>query len=72
MKCENVFCIYHAKGSCRWKQIAVDPLGMCSECIYPEPEAEALAREKEKALRRITEASATKTEALQKKKIVVQ
>lgn len=35
MNCDNFFCIYQSKGKCKAKNIRIDSLGMCTECVYP-------------------------------------
>ena len=52
MKCENSFCIYQSKGKCILKDINIDSLGMCTECIYPEINEEILNQAKFKLLKK--------------------
>jgi hypothetical protein len=51
MKCENSFCIYQSKGKCILDKVAIDSLGMCSECIYPDIDEEILNQAKFKLLK---------------------
>jgi len=49
MKCENCFCIYQKNNKCILKNIELDVLGQCHECIYvdiPQKYLEALKNEK--------------------------
>ena len=51
MKCENSFCIYESNGKCILKNISIDGLGMCTECIYPAIDEKILADAKQKLLK---------------------
>lgn len=42
MKCENCFCIYEDNGECILKNIELDILGQCKECIYVRLEKKQL------------------------------
>ncbi len=53
MKCENKFCIYQCKGKCIIKEVSIDDLGMCSQCIYPSIDEKILNIAKLKSLKSI-------------------
>ena len=50
MKCENSLCVYQFEDKCILKEIKIDSLGMCTECIYPDIDENVLKEAKEKAL----------------------
>ena len=50
MKCENSYCIYNKEYECILKEIGLDSLGMCEECINVSLDCEFLEREKERQL----------------------
>ena len=50
MNCENDFCIYQNNGKCILKNISINSLGMCSECILPNIDKDTLYEEKRKLL----------------------
>ena len=50
MNCENNFCIYQNNGECKIKNISINSLGMCSECILPDIDEATLYKEKCKLL----------------------
>jgi hypothetical protein len=52
MQCENVFCAYWQNYICRLEQITLDIQGKCRECVYVEPDAKLLNRERNKILKR--------------------
>ncbi len=47
MNCENEFCIYQQQGRCTLKNIELDIMGQCKECIYVEINQEFLQKLKE-------------------------
>lgn len=51
MKCENSFCIYQSDGDCILKEISIDNLGMCADCIYPNIDEKVLNQAKLKLLK---------------------
>ena len=51
MKCENTFCIYQHNDNCMLDHVSIDSLGMCTECIYPDIDENALNRAKSKFLK---------------------
>lgn len=52
MNCENNFCIYQSNGECILKEINIDGLGMCTECIYPNIDINILNKAKTDFLKR--------------------
>ena len=50
MKCENCFCIYQAKGKCIIKNVSINSMGMCTECIYADIDEKILKQSKLKIL----------------------
>jgi len=53
MQCEKLFCVYNCKNKCRLKQISVNALGMCDDCILISLEEKFLNAEKKKQLEKI-------------------
>ena len=47
MKCENYFCIYESNGDCTLKEISLNIMGACEDCIYPSIDREYLEKEKQ-------------------------
>ncbi len=50
MHCENMYCIYQKDNACTLDEIALDSMGMCSDCILVNIDTDALATAKEKLL----------------------
>lgn len=47
MNCEDTLCIYQENGKCLLRQLSIDSLGYCSECIHLTfSEAELCARKR--------------------------
>ena len=59
MKCENNFCIYQSKSKCTLKEIEIDSLGMCVDCIYPDIDEKVLNKAKSKLLKNYEKADNT-------------
>lgn len=57
MKCENNFCVYQTKGTCRLKTIRLDNTGMCTECIQPTIDKNILKQAKQEFLQSSTSCS---------------
>ena len=51
MKCENSFCMYQFKGTCRLDKVSIDSLGMCTDCIYLDIDEKILNQVKSKLLK---------------------
>ena len=52
MKCENYFCIYEENGFCTLKEISLNIMGACEDCIYPSINREYLQKKKQKLIDR--------------------
>ncbi len=52
MNCQNIFCIYRQDGVCTLKEVSLNIMGMCDDCILIDPNAETLKAEKQKILDR--------------------
>lgn len=50
MNCENYLCIYENDGECTLKEIELDIVGSCKECIYIDISDEYL-QQKKKAMK---------------------
>ncbi len=50
MRCEHNFCIYCDNDKCQLKEIWIDSLGMCSNCIEINIEDETLKELKKELL----------------------
>ena len=53
MKCEAEYCIYNRDFNCIAREIEINSIGMCGECIMIFLEKELLEKEKEKQLAKI-------------------
>lgn len=50
MQCENIFCIYWNKDGCILREVSLDVMGCCQNCIYVDIKEETLQAEREKLL----------------------
>lgn len=53
MKCENIFCIYESEDNCILKEIVLDIIGQCTQCIYATIDDETLKTAKEKTFKSV-------------------
>lgn len=53
VKCENFLCIYNDRENCMLKNVSLDIIGTCRECIYPEIPPEFLEKIKKEKLERL-------------------
>ena len=50
MRCENIFCVYQKNDECILKEIELDVLGQCRQCIYINLPQTILEEQKNKTL----------------------
>ena len=55
MNCEDNLCIYQENGVCTLDKIAINNLGMCTECTHPNIDPLILAQEKKQLLQKYRE-----------------
>jgi hypothetical protein len=53
MTCGNRYCVYNKNNKCRFKQVEINSLGMCDDCIIISLDEFFLEEEKEKQLQAI-------------------
>lgn len=53
MKCDNELCIYEKDGLCSLREIELDIVGLCKDCIYVDIDEEYLYRQKETMIKRL-------------------
>lgn len=50
MTCENRLCIYWSKDSCTLREVQLDSMGSCTDCIPVSLPEELLARKRKEVL----------------------
>lgn len=53
MKCENELCIYESNGLCSLKEVELDIIGLCKDCIYIELNKDDLDSKKKAIIERL-------------------
>lgn len=48
MKCENEFCVYQENSECILKEISLDIMGQCMDCIYVNIDEQTISNAKQK------------------------
>ena len=50
MVCENELCIYNKEDRCSLREITLDAVGLCENCVIVELNEELIKKEKERQL----------------------